>query len=127
MGNETGKCEQCNSAERQGVPKGYSARGKRVLKLGSSCCDVPELQSMGIPVVVVDDPELKWGLRKICKMIEHVMEPGMGSPLSKGRNSALGIQFFSVTRPILEADLKSESLYFFKRFDVSNMVGIPNN
>ena len=47
--NETGKGERHNSAvsERQGVPKGYSARKKGVQKLGSSCRYVPELRPRG--------------------------------------------------------------------------------
>ena len=58
---------------------------------------------MGISVVVVDGPVLEWGLREIYEMIgnfKHVMEPGTRSPLSKGRNFALDIQFLPITRPI---------------------------
>ena len=71
--NETGKGGRHNSAvsERQGVPKGYSARKKGVQKLGSSCRYVPELQGMGISIIVVYDSKLEWGLWKVCVVVDN--------------------------------------------------------
>ena len=58
---------------------------------------------MGLPIVIMNDSKLKWGLRKNCEAIGnfvHVAEPGMRTPLHKSRNAALGVQFLSVTGPV---------------------------
>ncbi len=88
MGAET---VLCGNESQSGIVPG---KKKRMLKLRSSCSYAPELQGMGISIIVVEDPELKWRLRKISEVIDdlvYMIQSGMRSPFSKGKDVALDV------------------------------------
>ena len=72
---------------------------------------------MGDPIIVVDDPEFKWGFGKVGEVIDnfvHVVEPSISTSLHKSWNVALGVQLFTTGGSAFETYTKSKSLHLLE-------------
>ena len=60
----------------QGVPQGYGPWKEGVLKLCCPAMDISELSDMGMPAVVLNNPEIKRGIRNwvVNQVIDQLVE-----------------------------------------------------
>ena len=58
----------------QGVPQGYGPWKERMLKLCCLAMNISELSDMGMPAVVLNNPEIKRGVWVVNQVIDQLVE-----------------------------------------------------
>jgi hypothetical protein len=78
----------------QGVPQSYSSWKERVLELCCPALNISELSDVGMPTVVLNDPKMERGIRKVNQVIdqlEQVAETCIGAPDRKRGDVTLAV------------------------------------
>ena len=67
----------------QGIPQSNSPRKERMLELSCPAVNVSQLLDMRMPAVVLNDPRMERGIRKVNQVVdqlEQVAETSIGTP-----------------------------------------------